>query len=74
MLFSLSFWSNPALPYQPSSANVVVETNTVGGAGQTDLIQSSVTYTVSTNVENLTLTGTAAINATGNISNIAAIP
>jgi Ca2+-binding RTX toxin-like protein len=31
-----------------------------------DLIQSSVTYTASANVENLTLTGTAAINATGN--------
>ncbi|MET3896087.1 Ca2+-binding RTX toxin-like protein [Devosia sp. UYZn731] len=36
-------------------------------AGQgTDLVQSSVTYTLGTNVENLTLTGTAAINGTGN--------
>lgn len=31
-----------------------------------DLVQSSVTYTLSANVENLTLTGTSAINATGN--------
>ena len=32
----------------------------------TDLIQSSVTYTLSNNVENLTLTNTTAINGTGN--------
>lgn len=31
-----------------------------------DLVQSSVTYTLGSNVENLTLTGTSAINATGN--------
>jgi uncharacterized delta-60 repeat protein len=33
-----------------------------------DLIQSSVTYTLSANVENLTLIGTGAINGTGNDS------
>jgi Ca2+-binding RTX toxin-like protein len=32
----------------------------------TDLVQSSVTYTLASNVENLTLTGSGAINATGN--------
>jgi Hemolysin-type calcium-binding repeat (2 copies)./Haemolysin-type calcium binding protein related domain. len=35
----------------------------------TDTIQSSVTYTASANIENLTLTGTAAINSTGNTLN-----
>jgi len=42
--------------------DVVVE----GGNAGTDLINSSVTYTLSANVENLTLTGSSAINGTGN--------
>ena len=35
----------------------------------TDLVQSSVTFSLSNNVENITLTGTTAINATGNALN-----
>jgi len=35
-------------------------------AGGVDTVQSSVTHTLSTNMENLTLTGAAAINGTGN--------
>ncbi len=35
----------------------------------TDAIQSAITWTLGTNVENLTLTGTAAINGTGNTLN-----
>ncbi|MDZ7855405.1 calcium-binding protein [Sphaerotilus sp.] len=45
-----------------NAADVVTEAASEG----TDLIQSSVSYTASANVENLTLTGSAAINATGN--------
>lgn len=41
----------------------VIETNTIG----LDEIQSSVTFTLSQNVENLTLTGEKAINGTGNV-------
>jgi Ca2+-binding RTX toxin-like protein len=45
-----------------ATGDMVVE----AAAGGTDLVQASVTYTLAANVENLTLTGTAAINGTGN--------
>jgi len=43
-------------------SDVVTEAASKG----TDTVQSSVTYTLSANVENLTLTGSGAINGTGN--------
>ena len=48
-----------------SATDIVTEALNEG----TDLVQSSVTYTLATNVENLTLTGTTAINGTGNALN-----
>ena len=45
-----------------AAGDVVTENATEG----TDLVQSAATYTLSANVENLTLTGTSAINGTGN--------
>jgi Ca2+-binding RTX toxin-like protein/dienelactone hydrolase len=47
-----------------ATTDVVTESATEG----TDLVQSGVTYTLAANVENLTLTGTSAINGTGNAS------
>ena len=49
--------------YVVDDINDVVKEQTSEG---TDLIQSSVSYTASDNVENLTLTGSGNINATGN--------
>lgn len=44
------------------------DTITESGNSGTDTVKASVTYTLSNNVENLTLTGSANINATGNSS------
>ncbi len=49
--------------YIVDSVNDIV---TEGVSAGIDLVQSGVTYTLGDNVENLTLTGTNAINATGN--------
>ena len=51
--------------YVDNVKDVVTELASQG----TDLVNSSVTYTLGANVENLTLTGTAAINGTGNTLN-----
>jgi Ca2+-binding RTX toxin-like protein len=48
-----------------NSADVITE----GGNSGTDSVQSSATYYLSANLENLTLTGTAAINGVGNTLN-----
>jgi len=48
-----------------NSMDIVVEALNDG----TDIVESSATYTLSANVENLTLTGAAAIDGTGNADN-----
>jgi len=52
--------------YRVDSTNDVIVEN--AGEG-TDTVQSSANYTLSANVENLVLTGSASISGTGNISN-----
>ncbi|MFJ4497967.1 M10 family metallopeptidase C-terminal domain-containing protein [Pseudomonas atacamensis] len=50
-----------------NAGDVVVETSEVGGG--TDTVNSSVSYSLSANVENIVLTGSANLNANGNNSN-----
>ncbi|MBD2597429.1 M10 family metallopeptidase C-terminal domain-containing protein [Nostoc spongiaeforme FACHB-130] len=52
-----------------SPTNATLGKNTTVTTTITDTLSSSVTTTLPTNVENLTLTGTAAINGTGNAGN-----
>ena len=58
----MSGWSGDDTYVVDNTGDVVVEFAERG----TDLVKASVTYSLSDNVENLTLTGTAAINGTGN--------
>jgi len=51
--------------YVDNTGDVVMENANEG----TDTVNSSITYTLGNNVENLTLTGTSAINGTGNTLN-----
>ena len=59
-------WDNQLAAYVVDLSTDVVTENANEG---TDTIQSAVTWTLGNNVENLTLTGTAAINGTGNTLN-----
>src|SRR5262249_9056199 len=45
------------------------DVTTEAANGGTDLVKSSISYTLGANIENLTLTGTADINAIGNVLN-----
>ncbi len=53
--------------YVDNISDVVTETSTL--ATEIDKVNSSISYILNANAENLILTGTAAINGTGNISN-----
>lgn len=49
-----------------SAGDKVIETNADEGSGGVDIVHSSISYTLGSNIESLTLTGTAKINGTGN--------
>jgi trimeric autotransporter adhesin len=51
-----------------ATTDIVSETNTSTDPAEKDAVESPVTYTLTSNVEDLTLTGSTAINGTGNAS------
>lgn len=55
--------------YVTDATDVVSETGTLAGTNGTDTVISTLTSTLSTNIENLTLIGTSVINGTGNAAN-----
>lgn len=58
------------LYYVDNSGDIISETNATASTGGTDSVYSSLaTYTLGANLESLTLTGTGAINGTGNSLN-----
>ena len=61
---TLNGWGGNDTYIVDNVGDIVSETSTL--STEIDTVQSSVTYTLGANVENLTLTGTAAINGTGN--------
>lgn len=55
--------------YVDNVGDIVTETNTSTALSESDTVISSITYTLGANVERLTLSGTAAIDGTGNSLN-----
>ncbi|MDP3455040.1 carbohydrate-binding domain-containing protein [Methyloversatilis sp.] len=52
-----------------SAADMVIEVGATASSSGTDTVNASISYTLGSRLENLTLTGSASINATGNSLN-----